>query len=79
VDYRGLSKRLELPAGWTAPTELTFGDVRVIAPMRVQLNDDVAGINASLDLIRQTRGSSRHGARDQYSPPVVSSASGLGP
>jgi len=56
VDYRGLIKRLELPAGWTAPTELTFGDVRAIALTREQLSDDVTGINASLDLIRQTRG-----------------------
>jgi hypothetical protein len=56
MDYHGLIQRLELPAGWTAPTELTFGDVRAIALTREQLSDDVTGINASLELIRQTRG-----------------------
>jgi hypothetical protein len=56
MNYDGLIKRLTVPHGWTAPTELTYEDVRAIALTREQLHDDVTGINASLDLIRQTRG-----------------------
>jgi hypothetical protein len=56
VDYQGLVKRLVLPAGWTAPTELAYDDVRASALTRDHLQDDVRGINASLELIRRTRG-----------------------
>ena len=58
VDYQGLVKRLTVPTGWTAPTELAFGDIRAVALTRHHLHDDVRGINASLDLIRRTRGGS---------------------
>jgi hypothetical protein len=56
VDYQGLVKRLNLPAGWKAPTELTYDDIRASALTREHLHDDVRGINASIDLIRRTRG-----------------------
>jgi len=56
MDYRGLVKRLQLPTGWAAPTELAYDDIRAVALTRDQLADDVHGINASLDLIRRTRG-----------------------
>lgn len=56
MDYRGLVKRLDLPTGWAAPTELTYDDVRASALTRDHLHDDVRGINASIDLIRRTRG-----------------------
>jgi hypothetical protein len=56
MDYDGLIKRLPRPGGWTAPRELTYADIRAIALTREQLHDDVQGINASLDLIRRTRG-----------------------
>jgi hypothetical protein len=56
VDYRGLIKSLTTPADWTAPAELTYRDIRAVALSRDQLNDDVAGINASIDLIQRTRG-----------------------
>ncbi len=56
MDYSGLIKRLQVPAGWTAPTELIYDDVRASAITRDHLRDDVAGINASIDLIRRTRG-----------------------
>jgi hypothetical protein len=56
MDYHGLIKRLDVPAGWTAPTELRFDDIRAEALNRDHLHDDVAGINASIDLIRRTRG-----------------------
>jgi hypothetical protein len=58
VDYTGLSKRIELPAGFEMPRLLTFDDLELRAIGREHLADDVAGINATLDLIRQTRGGS---------------------
>ena len=56
MDYQRFVKPLSLPTGWTAPTELTFDDLRASALTRDHLHDDVRGINASLDLIRRTRG-----------------------
>jgi hypothetical protein len=56
VDYRGLVKRLDLAAGYAAPRELAHGDLRAHAITRADLQDDVAGINASIELIRRTRG-----------------------
>lgn len=58
MDYRQFVRRLTLPAGFTAPPELTHGDLVAHAITRADLADDVAGINASLDLIRRTRGGS---------------------
>jgi hypothetical protein len=59
VDYQGLVKRLNLPTGRAAPTELTHDDIRASALTRDHLHDDVRGINASLELIRRTRGGPR--------------------
>ncbi|HEX3964257.1 MAG TPA: hypothetical protein VHZ03_47690 [Trebonia sp.] len=56
MDYRGLIKSLSLPAGYTPPAELAYEDIRARAISRADLNDDVRGINASLELIRRTRG-----------------------
>jgi RimJ/RimL family protein N-acetyltransferase len=56
MDYRRFVRRLSLPDGVTVPAELTHGDVIARAITRADLADDVAGINASLALIRQTRG-----------------------
>ncbi len=56
VDYGDFIRRLPVPDGWAAPTLLEFGDIRAEAITREHLRDDVAGINASLDLIRRTRG-----------------------
>jgi hypothetical protein len=58
VDYRALVKRLNRPAGWAAPRELGYDDIRARALTRDHLHDDVRGINASLELIRRTRGGS---------------------
>ncbi len=58
MDYRQFVRRLTLPDGVTVPRELTHGDVIARAITRTDLADDVAGINASLALIRQTRGGS---------------------
>jgi hypothetical protein len=56
VNYHGLVKRLDLPAGWKAPTELEYDDIRARAISRADLHDDVQGINASIGLIQRTRG-----------------------
>jgi hypothetical protein len=56
VTLTGLVKRVSVPDGFVAPSLLTFADLRAHAIDRTHLNDDVAGINASLDLIRRTRG-----------------------
>jgi hypothetical protein len=56
VDCQGLVKRLNLPIGWAAPTELTNDDIRASALTRDHLHDDVRGLNASLELIRRRRG-----------------------
>ncbi len=56
MDYRGFVKRLDLPSGWAAPQELAFENIRASAITREHLHDDVQGINASIELIRRTRG-----------------------
>ena len=56
MDYRGLIKRLDVPDGWRAPTDLLDDDIRAAAITRDHLHDDVQGINASIELIRRTRG-----------------------
>jgi RimJ/RimL family protein N-acetyltransferase len=56
MDYTGLTKRLILPPGYSPPTELTDQDIRARAISRADLHDDVHGINASVELIRRTRG-----------------------
>lgn len=58
MDHQGFVKRLNVPTGWVAPTELAYDDIRASALTRHHLQDDVRGINASLDLIRRTRGGS---------------------
>jgi hypothetical protein len=56
VDYARFVKRLDRPTGWSAPTELSYEDIRVAAITREHLHDDVQGINASIELIQRTRG-----------------------
>lgn len=56
TDLRGLVKRLVVPPGVDVPRELAYENLRAGALSREDLADDVAGINASLDLIRRTRG-----------------------
>lgn len=55
-DYTNLIRRIVLPAGFQPPTELIFDDIVATVLGRRHLRDDVDGINASLDLIRKTRG-----------------------
>src|SRR6185437_11163928 len=56
MNYQGLVKRLSTPDEWTAPSALSYEDIRAFAINRDHLDDDVRGINASMDLIRRTRG-----------------------
>lgn len=58
MDLAGLTKRLVVPAGATVPRTLEHPGIRAHAITRDDLDDDVAGINTSLDLIRRTRGGS---------------------
>lgn len=55
-DYSEFIKPLRLPAGFAAPRRLTYEDLVAQALTRDHLADDVRGINASLELIRRTRG-----------------------
>jgi len=56
VDYTGLVKSLSIPEGYRAPTELAYDDIRARALSRADLQEDVRGINASIELIQRTRG-----------------------
>jgi hypothetical protein len=56
MDWTGLVKRLAVPEGFVMPEELVHGSLRATVMGRGDVDDDVRGINASLDLIRRTRG-----------------------
>jgi len=56
MDYTTLIKKLVLPAGFAPPALLVYDDIEARAITREHLSDDVRGINASLELIRRTRG-----------------------
>ena len=56
VDYSGFVKRLVLPPGYTVPARLVYEDLEARAISRDDLQEDVKGINASIELIRRTRG-----------------------
>lgn len=56
MDYTGLTRSLDLPAGFAGPLELRDGDICARAITRADLDDDVAGINRSIEIIRRTRG-----------------------
>jgi hypothetical protein len=56
MEHAHLIKKLQLPPGFTAPTRLAYEDIVITAITRADLKDDVAGINASMALINETRG-----------------------
>ena len=56
TDLSAYAKKLVLPVGFDAPRVLRYDDVVAHAITRDDLAADVRGINASLDLIRETRG-----------------------
>ncbi|SDI10403.1 hypothetical protein SAMN05192558_101614 [Actinokineospora alba] len=57
MDYRTFKRKLDAPPE-AVSQRLTYEDVVAKAITRADLSEDVRGINASLDLIRQTRGGS---------------------
>jgi RimJ/RimL family protein N-acetyltransferase len=56
MDLTPYSKKLRLPAGFVPPRLLRYDDIIASAITRDDAAEDVRGINASLDLIRETRG-----------------------
>jgi hypothetical protein len=56
MDLSGMVKSLDLPPGFRPPRDLAYDDIRASALTRSDLEDDVTGINGSLDLIARTRG-----------------------
>jgi hypothetical protein len=56
VDNASFIRKLPLPPGFVAPTELTYEDLVARAISRADLHDDVRGINESIELIHRTRG-----------------------
>ncbi len=56
MDYTGFVKSLDIPAGFVPPRHLVHEDLQAKAISRADLDDDVRGINSSLELIRRTRG-----------------------
>src|SRR5260370_1830616 len=56
MDFREFIKKLDVPPGHSVPERLTYDDVVARAISRADLREDVRGINASLALIRRTRG-----------------------
>ncbi len=56
MDYRLLIKKLDMPADFSPPVRLVHDGIVATAIARADLEDDVRGINQSLDLIRRTRG-----------------------
>ena len=58
MDLTPYAKKLAVPAGFVPPRELRYDDVVARGITRDDVAEDVRGINASLDLIRETRGGS---------------------
>ena len=56
MHYAQFIKKLQPPAGFTVPTQLTYEHLVATTLTRQCLRDDVRAINASLELIRRTRG-----------------------
>jgi hypothetical protein len=56
VNYTQFVKPLRLPPGFAAPTRLRFEELEARAISRADLEDDVRGINQSIELIQRTRG-----------------------
>jgi hypothetical protein len=56
VDPSQFIRKLALPPGFEAPAKLTHDGIEAHKLTREDLDDDVRGINASLELIRRTRG-----------------------
>jgi hypothetical protein len=58
MDYQNLVKKIDLPEGFNAPRILEYEDIIAKPLSRKDLIADMAAVNSSLDLIRETRGGS---------------------
>jgi len=56
VDHEDLTRKLVLPPGTVQPSELSYADIRARVLSRADLDEDVRGINSSIELIQRTRG-----------------------
>ena len=56
TDMSRYIRKLEVPAGFVAPERLRHGDIEAVALSREDLEDDLIGINQSIELIQRTRG-----------------------
>jgi len=56
MDYAQFIKKLPVPSDFAAPERLAHDDLVARAMSRADLQEDVRGINASLELIPRTRG-----------------------
>lgn len=56
ADYTRIIKPILLPAEFLPPSRMVFEDLVATVLGREHLADDVAGINASIELIQSTRG-----------------------
>jgi RimJ/RimL family protein N-acetyltransferase len=56
VEYANFVRKLRLPPGRAAPRRLVYDDIEARVLTRDDLEDDVAGINTSVELIQATRG-----------------------
>jgi hypothetical protein len=58
MNYAQFVKKLQLPDHFSPPSRMTHEGLVATAITRFDLDDDVRGINSSIDLIRKTRGGS---------------------
>jgi hypothetical protein len=56
TDMSQFIRKLALSGGFVAPRRLSHGDIEAIALSREDLEDDLIGINGSIEVIQRTRG-----------------------
>jgi len=56
MDYTNFIRSMALPVGYAPPAALSYEGLTARAISRADLAADVKGINASIDIIRRTRG-----------------------
>jgi hypothetical protein len=56
ADLRQFTKKLDLPEGFEPPAKLSHEDIEAHVLTRADLDEDVRGINAGIELIQTTRG-----------------------
>ncbi len=58
MDYQGLIKKLPVPHDFQAPDKLEYEDLIAKPLTRDDLDEDLAGVNSSIETIQKTRGGS---------------------